>query len=210
MSKSYSNRIVGLFWLVAMVLVVPLAGLCINYEAFSPRMGLLPLLWTAVLLLPYILLQKRFLYVTIASLLFVDGLVNLIHWCILKCPLNASSIFVFLNTNYSEAAEFMAVKMTPLLFLLVPYVLLFVLTLKHIPYLAFRKKGEIMVWSAIWLVAVIFFADNIINERFLRLCVPDVERAWFSFYKESKEYKSLKKKICIALMHRYPLPIRLL
>jgi heptose-I-phosphate ethanolaminephosphotransferase len=184
----------GIFWLLALVLAVPLAGLCINADAFEPRMFWLPIMWIVLLLLPYILLQKRFLYVIVASLVFVDGFINLFHWCILKCPLNASSIFVFMNTNYSEATEFMTVKMTPLLLLLVPYVLLFVLTLKHIPYLAFRKKSEIIVWSALWLFVALFFAENMISGRFLRLCVPDVERALVSFYAESKAYKNLKKR----------------
>ncbi len=184
----------GIFWLLALVLAVPLAGLCINADAFEPRMFWLPIMWIVLLLLPYILLQKRFLYVIVASLVFVDGFINLFHWCILKCPLNASSIFVFMNTNYSEATEFMTVKMTPLLLLLVPYVLLFVLTLKHIPDLAFRKKSEIIVWSALWLFVALFFAENMISGRFLRLCVPDVERALVSFYAESKAYKNLKKR----------------
>ena len=184
----------GIFWLLALVLAVPLAGLCINADAFEPRMFWLPIMWIVLLLLPYILLQKRFLYVIVASLVFVEGFINLFHWCILKCPLNASSIFVFMNTNYSEATEFMTVKMTPLLLLLVPYVLLFVLTLKHIPDLAFRKKSEIIVWSALWLFVALFFAENMISGRFLRLCVPDVERALVSFYVELKAYKNLKKR----------------
>ena len=184
----------GVFWLVALALAVPLVGLCINYEAFSLRMIWLPVLWVSVLLLPYVLLQKRFLYVAVATLLFIDGFINLFHWCLLKCPLNASSIFVFMNTNFNEASEFMTVKMTPLLLLLLPYVLLFILTLRHIPYLAFRKKSEIIVWSALWLFVALFFAENMISGRFLRLCVPDVERALVSFYAESKAYKNLKKR----------------
>lgn len=184
----------GVFWLIAMVLSVPIAGMCINYEAFVPRTILVQLLWTVLLLLPYILLRKRFLYVTAASLLFVDGFINLFHWIILKCPLNASSIFVFLNTNFNEASEFMTVKITPLLLLLVPYVLLYVLTLKHTPCPAFQTKREIIVWTVLWLFAAVFFAENIINGRFLRLAVPDVERAFISFYTESKAYKNLKKR----------------
>lgn len=182
------------FWIVTMVLFVPAAGLCINHEAFVPRIILVQLLWTVVLLVPYVLLRKRFLYVTAASLLFVDGFINLFHWCILKCPLNASSLFVFLNTNFNEASEFMTVKMTPLLLLLIPYILLFVMALRHTPHLAFKTKSEIIVWSALWLFTAIFFANNIIHDRFLRLCVPETERALVSFYTESKAYKNLKKR----------------
>ena len=41
---------------------------------------------------------------------------------------------------------------------------------------------------------IAFFADNIINDRFVRLAVPDVERAFISFLNESKAYKSLKNR----------------
>lgn len=184
----------GILWLIALVLFAPTVGLTLNSNAFAARSILLLMMWTAVLLTPYVLTSKRWLYVTAASLLFADGFVNLFHWVVLKCPLNASSIFVFLNTNWSEASEFMAIKTTPLLLLYIPYIALFILTLRHIPQLAFRKKGEIAVWSALWLIVAIFFADNIIHQRFLRLAVPDVERAVVSFFEESKEYKNLKTR----------------
>lgn len=145
-----------------------------------------------VLLIPYILTKKRWLYKTAASLLFIDGFINLFHWIVLKCPLNASSIFVFLNTHFNEATEFMAIKMTPLLLLFIPYIALFVVVLRHIPQLSFQSKGEIFVWSALWLFVAIYFTDNIIHKRFLRCAVPDVECAVISFIKESGEYSKLK------------------
>ena len=184
----------GILWLLALVLFTPAAGLVLNSNAITARSILLPLMWTALLLMPYVLTRRRWLYVTAASLLFADGFVNLFHWTVLKCPLNASSIFVFLNTNWSEASEFMAIKTTPLLLLYIPYIALFILTLRHIPQFSFQKKGEIAVWSVLWLVVAVFFADNIIHQRFLRLAVPDVERAVVSFFEESKEYKSLKTR----------------
>lgn len=184
----------GILWLLALVLFTPAVGLTLNSNAITARSILLPLMWTALLLIPYVLTRRRWLYVTAASLLFADGLVNLFHWTVLKCPLNASSIFVFLNTNWSEASEFMAIKTTPLLLLYIPYIALFILTLRHIPQLAFRKKGPIAVWLTLWLTVAVYFANNIIHQRFLRLAVPDVERAVVSFFEESKEYKSLKTR----------------
>ena len=183
-----------LFWLVALVLFTPVVGLILNSEVFSARSILLLLVWTVVLLIPYILTRKRWLYVTATSLLFADGFINLFHWIVLKCPLNASSIFVFLNTNFNEASEFMTIKMTPLLLLFIPYTALFVITLKHIPDLKFKSKGSIITWSILWLFVALFFTDNIVHQRFLRLAVPDVERAFVSFFNESKEYKNLKTR----------------
>ena len=47
------------FWLFVLVLFVPLTGWCINPGAFVPRMILVQLMWTALLLMPYVLFQKR-------------------------------------------------------------------------------------------------------------------------------------------------------
>ena len=182
----------NLLWLIALVLFTPTIGMILNYDVFKVRSVLLLLIWMVVLLSPYVLTKKKWLYITAACLLFADGFVNLFHWIVLKCPLNASSIFVFLNTNFNEASEFMAIKMTPLLLLFIPYIALFIIVLKRIPQLSFRSKGEIIVWSALWLFVVIYFADNIIHKRFLRSAVPDVECAVISFIKESEEYNKLE------------------
>ena len=96
-------------WLLALVLYTPIVAMCLNFEVFVPRIIPILLAWTFFLLIPYVIFQKRFFYVIAASLLFADGFINLFHWIILKCPLNASSIFVFMNTNFSEASEFMTV-----------------------------------------------------------------------------------------------------
>lgn len=121
----------------------------LNHDVFKFRSMLLLMIWMVVLMIPYVLARKKWLYITAASLLFADGFVNLFHWIVLKCPLNASSIFVFLNTNFNEASEFMAIKMTPLLLLFIPYIALFIIVLKRIPQLSFRSKGEIIVWSVV-------------------------------------------------------------
>ena len=184
----------NLLWLIALVLFTPAVGMMLNYDVFKFRSMLLLLIWMVLLLIPYVLTRKKWLYITVASLLFADGFVNLFHWIVLKCPLNASSIFVFLNTNFNEASEFMAIKMTPLLLLFIPYIALFIIVLKYIPQLSFQSKGEIIVWSALWLFVATYFADNIIHKRFLRSAVPDVECAVISFIKESEEYNKLESR----------------
>jgi len=181
-------------WLLATALYTPIVAMCLNFEVFVPRIIPILLTWTILLLVPYVIFRRKFLYVIAATLLFADGFINLFHWIILKCPLNASSIFVFMNTNFSEASEFMTVKLTPLLLLLIPLILLFIKTLKSVPNFSFKSKTEKIVWSALWIYMVIFFAENIINNRFVRLAVPDVERAFVSFFDESRAFKALKTR----------------
>jgi len=181
-------------WLLATALYTPIVAMCLNFEVFVPRIIPILLTWTILLLVPYVIFRRKFLYVIAATLLFADGFINLFHWIILKCPLNASSIFVFMNTNFSEASEFMTVKLTSLLLLLIPLILLFIKTLKSVPNFSFKSKTEKIVWSALWIYMVIFFAENIINNRFVRLAVPDVERAFVSFFDESRAFKALKTR----------------
>ena len=193
------HKATAYLWLAAMVLFTPLVGMFLNWNIFTMRSILLLFIWSAVLLTPYVITKKKGLYIIAAILLFLDGFINLFHWIVLKCPLNASSIFVFLNTNINEATEFMSIKATPLLLLFIPYITLFVLALRNIPKTSVKKRLPIIIWSAVWLFIVIFFADNIIHKRFLRLAVPDVERAFISFFQESKEYNNLKTRKLYSL-----------
>lgn len=186
-------------WLLVMVLYVQVVAICLNFEVFAPRILMVMMSWTILLLIPYVIFKRKYLYVIATSLLFLDGLINLFHWIILKCPLNASSIFVFMNTNFSEASEFMTVKMTPLLLLIIPYIIFFVIALRRIPQFSLNSKSTIAVWSVLWIYMIVFFADNIINNRFVRLAVPDVERAFISFINESKAYKSLRHRALYEL-----------
>ena len=193
------HKATAYLWLAAMVLFTPLVGMFLNWNIFSMRSILLLFIWSAVLLTPYVITKKKGLYIIAAILLFLDGFINLFHWIVLKCPLNASSIFVFLNTNINEATEFMSIKATPLLLLFIPYIALFVLALRNILKTSVKKRLPIIIWSAVWLFIVIFFADNIIHKRFLRLAVPDVERAFISFFQESKEYNNLRTRKLYSL-----------
>ena len=194
MTTKKHRNILGILWLAALAIYTPLAGMILNYEVFVSKSIVVMLTWTTVLLIPAVVTRRKSLYIAVAILLFLNNFVNLFHWIVLKCPLNASSIFVFLNTNFNEASEFMAIKTTPWLLLFIPYILLFVCTLKNIPQLSLKSKVGIVVWPLLWIYAVIFFIDNVVNERFLRLAVPDVERAVISFVSESKEYRNLKKR----------------
>ncbi len=195
--KTTNSKLSGnlnIIWLIAMILYVQTVAMCLNFDVFVPRIIVVMITWAILLISPYVIFKKKYLYIGATSILFLDGLINLFHWIILKCPLNASSIFVFMNTNFSEASEFMSVKMSPLLLLVIPYVFLYIMTLRHIPKISLKSKKNVIVWSVMWIYMIVFFADNIINDRFVRLAVPDVERAFISFLNESKAYKSLKNR----------------
>ena len=51
---------VGILWLLALVVFTPIVGLAINYNIVSGRSVLLLLIYTIVLLVPYIITQKTY------------------------------------------------------------------------------------------------------------------------------------------------------
>ena len=187
------EKAINILWLIGLVLFTPITGMFVNYDVFSWRSIVILSTWTIILLTPYVITGIRGLYMGAAVLIFIDGLVNLSHWLILKCAINASSIFVFLNTNWDEAIEFMTIKKEPILFLLIPYVAIFITSLIKIPRLTLQKRS-IYIWAFLWLFCIVFITENIANGRFVRLAIPDAEKAMISFVKESTEFRNLKTR----------------
>jgi heptose-I-phosphate ethanolaminephosphotransferase len=181
-----------------MMLAVQLAAACMNFHLYDFRELLIWFCWIPFFTLPYYLTQKKTLYRIIVVLFFVEGLISLAHWILLKGPVTASSIFIFLNTNFSEASEFLSLKCTFRFLWLVPYVFFFVLALLKPPQITSIRYDKYVV-GIVFLFAAIFFADNIIHKRFVRKAVPQTERAFISFFEEAKSYKLLKERVIMPV-----------
>ena len=192
--NQHKDNYLNYLWLVGMVLYVPFVAMFLNFPIFAGRSYIIQLVWSVLLLLFYLIFPKKPVYRTVASVLFVDGLLNLIHWIILRAPVTAASVFVLLNTNFSEATEFMSLKLTPRFLLLIPYIIVFVIALKHVPPISFKTKTEKWTWSVLAIAALAFLGENIVNQRFLRKAATETTRGFVSFFQEAKSYKTLKKK----------------
>jgi len=180
--------------LLALLLFVQLAANCINMPLYDFREILIYLCWIPFVMLPYYFFKKRYLYSIAVVIVFLVGLITLIHWILLKGPLTASSIFIFLNTNLNEATEFLSVKFTFRFLWLLPYLVLFILALLYPPRAESKTVYGKYIILFLCLFSGIFFAENIINGRFVRKAVPQTVRAFVSFYHENKIFQELKKR----------------
>ena len=52
--KHKTNSFLNILWLIALVLFTPITGLILNSDVFSARSILLLLMWSVVLLVPYV------------------------------------------------------------------------------------------------------------------------------------------------------------
>lgn len=181
-------------WIWAMVLYVPVVTLLLNPPIWEAGLLMVLSVWTFLLTLPAMLLRKRWLYCIAVVLLFVEGLLNLSHWLVLKCPISASSLFVFFNTNAQEATEFVSLKQSPRWLLLIPYLALFVVAMKRIPSFSLKSKWWKIFIVAFSIFSILFMTDAAVNKRFLRTVAPPTVKAVASFAQESGSYKLLQKR----------------
>lgn len=180
--------------LVALVMF-PLAVACsINTPLFDSREIAIWIAWIPLIVLPYLLFPKKGVWITINILLFLDGLVTIVHHFLTNGPLTASSIFTFANTNGAEAQEFMELKSSAIFIIIaIAYIFLLIQSIA-------RRNPEPEPLPSIWLVSVpfvfsvVFMAENGINGRFVRKGIPQNVEAGISYFEESKSYASLSAR----------------
>ncbi|MBO4646408.1 MAG: sulfatase-like hydrolase/transferase [Bacteroidales bacterium] len=181
-------------WLWGMVLYVPLTAWCIQPVLLNIRSLIIPAIWTFLLTLPAAIFRKNYLYRSAAVLLFIDGLLNLVHWLVLRCPLSATSLFVMLNTNGQEATEFIALKHSFRWLLLLPYIALFVICLIRCPRFPAPNRTFGITAGILTLACTIYIAEAAVHHRFLRHAATPTVNALCSFAKETKSYQALQKR----------------
>ncbi len=180
---------------ILMLVFIPIAvGYFIDYELFNSRDIIINLLWIPILTIPFVLLQKRFLYKLTLSLLFITGLIEISHWVILKGPITITSFLVISNTNLQESIGFIDLKATYGLLILVPYLILFIFSLRSkVAYSKSRIKPYIV--GIVFLVSTIFIFENAIHGRLIRKGSPQIVKVAVTFIKEINLYKEAMQDV---------------
>lgn len=189
-----ANALRNALWLPAMVFYVPCAACFVNAPLLTGRAFAVLAAWLGLWLLPYLVFKRKFLYRVAVALLFADSLLNLAHWLVLKAPVNVSSLFVMLNTNAQEAAEFVSLKGSGRWLLLLPYLGLAWGAFAHVPPPRAKTWGKAFT-AATAVFVLLFFGEAAFNARLVRTALPDTEKALFSFSQEVKAYKRLKQRV---------------
>lgn len=181
-----------------MILYVQFISIFINYDLYDSRELAIYLCWIPLLSFFYYVSKKKWVYRIIVSLFFIDGLLNLSHFLILKGPLSASSLFVLANTNLNEAKEFMELKFSFLFLLLIPYLIFYFFALRKVPKVTVYPNSKWIVLLTL-LYSFIFIAENTIADRFIRKGIPQTAKALVSFAEEFKSYSALKKRTVLPI-----------
>ncbi|MCL4856078.1 MAG: hypothetical protein KJZ55_02190, partial [Flavobacteriales bacterium] len=116
--------------LLLLIFFVQAVAMLINFDVYDTREIAIVLCWVPIFTLIHYYSQSKIVYYVLITLFFIEGLLTLIHWIILKGPLTASSLFVLLNTNLDEATDFVQLKFNYYYLMVLPYVGLFFYALK--------------------------------------------------------------------------------
>ena len=179
--------------LIFMILYVQIIEICFNFSLYDFRQLAIWAACLPLLMLPYLFSKRRWVFKLLASLIFTESLLNLIHIIIVKGPLTVSSLFVIANTNLTESTQFLELKLGFHFLLLLPYIGLFVFSLLKTPQVYFSRKSFIILFVFLSYSAI-FFTENIVNKRFVRKALPTTTKMLISFRQEMKVYKSLKNR----------------
>lgn len=184
-----------------MMLYPHVTALFIDPELVAGRELVIIAAWLPVLTIPAIFLNSKLFYRFIVVVYFLGGLVSLSHWLILKGPFSVTSLFVMLNTNYQEGLEFMQLKASLFLLLLIPYIVFFVLCLKYVPYKEEKKAPSLVILSIFALFSGLFIWENASHKRLIRKGMPTVSKTLLSYFDEMKMYGGVKD--------RAPVPVKI-
>jgi heptose-I-phosphate ethanolaminephosphotransferase len=182
--------------LVLMTLFVQIVAYLSYTSFYSSRELLYSLCWIPFLTLPYVVTGKRFLYIIVLTIVFIGNFFNLIHILTTNSPINASSLFIILNTNWSEATEFMDLQIKFRHLLLIPFVAIFIWgIIKKMPNVTMNKsKLAICVIFVFLLLLTIFLGRRAYYGRHARYVFPPTTQAFIALTEEMKSYKALKKR----------------
>jgi len=181
------------FYLILLVFIPMAVGFIIDSELIDSRYIIINLIWMPLFTIPFILLRKRIIYLFSSVLFFIIGFVQIVHWVILKGPITITSLLVISNTNIQEALGFFDLKASYWLILLVPYVYIFILSLKT-PKLSGFTSAKYYTLGFVLVVSVVFISENAIHGRLIRKGAPQMLKLVYSFIDELSLYREASQE----------------
>jgi heptose-I-phosphate ethanolaminephosphotransferase len=165
----------------------------INPQVYDFRELVILLVWIPLISIPFKSTKNKWASRIPFFLFCIDGSVTLAHHLLVKGPLTASSLFVFLNSNMNEATEFMELKFNSWWILIIPFAWLLFRT-KHRQWSFEHNKSHLLGLSIPFLFASIFVTENYVNERLVRKGIPQNIEAFVSFSEEMESFQRMKKR----------------
>ena len=196
MASGLSGHLLSIFppFVVLMIFFSSVTGLFINPEFVDFTEPFLILAYVTVLMILRFISGMNIFYYVGAALVFLNGFVMLMHWLMLGGPLTVTSLFVVFNSNFEEAVSFFELKNSLSFLLLIPFVLLFLLSLRY----TFSSRSvsikQKLLLTGLAGVFFLLFVGIRVSRDGVRAGTPLMARSSILFYKEIQAFQQLKQK----------------
>lgn len=181
------NEIIPIY-IVLLVLFPLVLGYLIDFSLVDGRNFFINLLWMPFFTFPFSLFRKRFIHHITCLFYFGPGLIESVHWIIIKGPLTLSNMLTIANTNMHESIEFMQLMATPGLLILIPYFWLGWFSFRHPPkesHISYKWWG----YAFALLLSFSFVTEKTLRRRFLSQGSPQVVKVIGSYLSQRKLFR---------------------
>ncbi len=169
-------------------------GCFIDFALIDFRYLLINLVWLIMFSIPSILFKSSIPNKIGTIIFFIIGIIEICHWILIKGPVTVVSILTVGATNFQESMDFLSIKSSFLLLLLLPYIFLFIHSLRQKREYE-HYKGKYIAIILFVLISISFISENAINGRLVRKGVPQILKVCFSFSKQYVFYKQTEMNI---------------
>lgn len=169
-------------------------GCFIDFALIDFRYLLINLVWLTIFSIPSILFKSSVPNKIGTIIFFSIGIVEICHWIMIKGPITVVSILTIGATNFQESMEFLSIKSSFLLLLLLPYIFLFIHSLRQKREYEHYKSKYIAI-ILLSLVSISFISENAINGRLVRKGVPQIIKVYSSFSDQYVFYEQTEMNI---------------
>lgn len=179
-------------YLLALIFFPVVVGMYFNLRLVEVEEPFITLSFVIILIFLRYFTGKNIFYYIAAILVFIDGFVLLSHWIMLKGPLTSNSMYVVFNTNLEEAAGFLHLKSGYEFLLIIPYLLIFMLSLtRTFNYKRILGRKSLLIAGGV-VLGIIFFLGVRFYQGGFRYGTPVLARSSILYYKDLQGYKKLK------------------
>lgn len=187
------------FFLSALLIIPSLISFFINIELVDKFSLFIKMLWLPVFTILYGLTRSKIIYKLTVILFFIIGILEITHWLIMKGPMTITSLLVISNTNFEETIDFLNLKGSFSLILLVPYTYVFIRALR--PPNLLPKSSIKNLFNISYLAVIGLFIIFLSQKKMLLIKgVPQFIRISHSFYKELQIHNNAIENATLKLV----------
>jgi heptose-I-phosphate ethanolaminephosphotransferase len=152
------------------------------------------LVWMTLFAIPAIVFRSSIPTKIGAVIFFITGVIEMVHWALVKGPITVVSLLTVGGTNFQESMDFMSLKSSYVLLLLFPYIVVFIYSLRRKrKYPHYKGKNGVVLIVA--LISIVFVSENAINGRLVRKGIPQFFKVYFSFSNQYLLYQQTELNV---------------